>query len=467
MRTVLALRSQLLLLVGVPLLLLVLIESLVSYRIGIHTGNQVFDRWLLDSANTLLLELDYREQQVHFVADSRTVSAFEWDELDEVWFQILTTDLQPVAGAESLSPVASVEALRRGPMFRDIEVEGQQARAVSLLSSDTVDPVLVTVAETLNKRRGLYGELLFEVLISKAVLLLAVLLIIGIAFDRGLRPLIKLGRELAQRSPQDLTPIELGMVPGELRGLVENTNTLLSHIETAISAREQFIGNIAHQIRTPLAGMKLQAQLALGESDPALVHAALENIVNAADHMAHVNSQLMKLARAEAACGRGLRRTPVDLVVVVRSCCAELSSHAHKQGIQLVPQVPQHPVMVTGELILLAEMVGNLVHNSITYGAPGGHVWIRMEETVEGVQLVVEDDGPGIPAEHWPRIFERFFRPARSSGNGCGLGLAIVREIALAHGASVELRTRDEGPGVKFVTLFPSSQEFRTNNRSS
>src|SRR5690606_29999694 len=108
-------------------------------------------------------------------------------------------------------------------------------------------------------------ELLMEVLLSKAVLVIAVLIIISLAFERGLRPLFMISKQLSRRSPQDLTPIEVGQVPGELRGLIENTNRLLSRIDNAISMREQFIGNIAHQIRTPLAGMKLQAQLALDE----------------------------------------------------------------------------------------------------------------------------------------------------------------------------------------------------------
>jgi len=449
------LRSQLLLLIGGPLLLLVLIETLVSYRIGSHTANLVFDRWLLDSAYSLGQELEGDDEGVHFRADEYAVSLFEWDEADTVYFRIALPDGQVIAGEQELVGTAEPDSLQTGPVFSDGTMQGKPVRIVSVLGHAGVSPVLITVAETLNKRRSMRGELLFEVLVSKTVLLLAVLLIISAAFDRGFRPLHMLGRELAQRSPQDLTPIEAGTVPKELRSLVENTNRLLGRIETAINAREQFIGNIAHQIRTPLAGMKLQAQLAQEDTDPAFVRDALARIVDATDHMAHVNTQLLKLARAEAAFGRGLRRADIDLVVVVRSCCAEFGARAMQKGIHLVPQVPPQPVTIVGGLTLLCEMVGNLIDNAITYGLPGGHVWIRVEEEGGGVQLVVEDDGPGIPREYWSRIFERFFRPSHTGGNGCGLGLSIVREIALAHGTEVQLEERAEGAGTKFVVRFP------------
>jgi len=454
LKDVMALRSQLLLFIGGPLLLVVLVETTVFYRIGVHTANLVFDRWLLDSAHLLEEEIREDEQGVRFIADEYAVSLFDGDESDTVYFQIATPAREVIAGSPELVVTVDPTLLQDGPVYTDAELGGEPVRVVSILGLADSHQVLISVAETLNKRNNMGGELLFEVLVSKTVLLLAVLLIISTAFDRGLRPLHMLGRELAQRSSQDLTPIEAGRVPAELRGLVENTNKLLGRIETAINAREQFIGNIAHQIRTPLAGMKLQAQLAQDATDPAFVRDALHSIVTATDHMAHVNNQLLKLARAEAAFGRGLRRADIDLVVVVRSCCAEFAARALRNGIQLVPQVPQQPVMVVGGLTLLCEMVGNLVDNAIAYGVPGGHVWIRVAEVGGYLQLVVEDDGPGIPREHWPRIFDRFFRPSHTGGNGCGLGLSIVREIALAHGTEVQLEEREEGAGAKFVVRF-------------
>jgi len=449
-----ALRTQLLLLVGGPLLLLMMIQSMVSYLISMHAANLVFDRWLLNAVHSVARDVMMEDGQPYFAADPVTLEVFQWDELDRVHFQIATADFAVVAGSTELPAVAGLEALRDGPIFQDIKVDGTKARAVSLLAlADSENPAIVTVAETLLRHETMTSDLLRDVLISKALLLLAVLLLIGAAFDRGLRPLIRLSQELSQRSPQDRTLIDVGRVPGEVRGLVENTNQLLSRLDSAIASREQFIGNIAHQIRTPIAGMKLQAQLAQ-DDDPAGVQAALERISQAADHMAHVNSQLMKLARAEAAFGRGLRSAPIDLIALVRNCCSEIALRAQDRNIELLLELPSDPVHVDGELTLLAEMVGNLLENAVTYGNPGGHVWTRLSKTRNGVRLVIEDDGPGIAHENWPQIFERFFRPAGSSGDGCGLGLAIVREIALAHGATVELEERQGDSGARFVITF-------------
>jgi two-component system, OmpR family, sensor histidine kinase TctE len=451
-----SLRSQQLLIVGGPLLLLLLIESMVTYGIGTHITNQVLDRWLLDSVYTLAEEVRNDEGGRPSIPSQTSIEVFQWDAVDDIFYQVTTFSGREVAGNALLRHALDRQQLQQGPVFHEQLVNDAQTRAVTIISmAETEDPVLVTVAETQNKRKALTTELLMEVLLSKAVMVVAVLVIINLAFERGLRPLFMISKQLSRRSPQDLTPIEVGQVPGELRGLIENTNRLLSRIDSAISAREQFIGNIAHQIRTPLAGMKLQAQLALDEPrDIPAIHEALERIVEAADHMAHVNSQLMKLARAEAAYGRGLRSEHVDLAALVRNACSELSWQAHEKHIQLLVKLPDKTCTVPGELTLLSEMVTNLIENAIIYGSEQGHVWITLSLLREGPRMEIEDDGPGIAMEHWPQIFDRFFRPNPEFGTGCGLGLAIVREIALAHGASVHLEEREEGSGIRFVVQF-------------
>lgn len=456
MKTPLSLRSQQLLIVGGPLLFLLLIESVVSYRIGTHITNQVLDRWLLDSVYTLAEEIRQDDGQPPTLPSHAAIAVFQWDEVDDIYYHVSTGSGDVILSNSSLELPADASALLAGPLFHDPVINGSRTRAVTIrVLPDSAAPLFVTVAETLNKRQALTTELLMEVLLSKAVLVVAVLVIISLAFERGLRPLFLISKQLSRRSPQDLTPIEVGQVPGELRGLIENTNRLLSRIDNAISMREQFIGNIAHQIRTPLAGMKLQAQLALDEPrDITAIHQGLERIVQACDRMAHVNSQLMKLARAEAAYGRGLRNEPVDLAGLLRNACTELAWRAHAKHIQLLVSLPEQPCCVPGELTLLSEMLTNLVENAIIYGRERGHVWITLRYAAEGPRIDIEDDGPGIAQEHWPQIFDRFFRPNPERGLGCGLGLSIVREIALAHGASVHLEEREEGSGIRFVVQF-------------
>ncbi len=447
------LRNQLLLLAGVPLLILLALEVLVSYRIGIHTANLVFDRWLLNVSYSIAEHVENNNGDLSFDIDDDAVHSFEWSARDHLYFRIdsLTGDL--IAGNEAIIPV-EVDDQANGPRYGDILIEKEQARVITLPAYAGNTPIFVTVAETLNQREVMGSDLLIEVLASKALLFIAVMLVLVAAFDRGLRPLIMVSKALADRSVRDLEPIDAYSVPREARGLIANTNRLLERLDAGITAREQFIGNIAHQIRTPVAGIKLQAQLAEREQDLNIVREALREISHAADHMSHVNSQLLNLARAEAAYGRGLRSVPISLTELAEKCRNQLMRRASECEVEIILEFDTPSLCVQGELTLLLEMLRNLVENAIVYSQVGAHVWVRVYQENDKAIIEVEDDGPGIPKEHWPRIFERFFRPAQSSGDGCGLGLSIVREIALAHKADVELKDGRNGIGTRFVITF-------------
>ena len=440
----LSLRSQLLLVVGGPFVVLLLSEAIVSYRIGLHAANQVYDQWLLDRGNMIL----------QAYADGIDLEDGPYaGAIADVDYVIQSDSGEFIAGDSTLPSVA-IQGNDGTPVYQTLNVNDVLVRTVGLRYDSGETAVRLTVVESIERRSENNYSLFVDVLITNSLVVLLALLMIGTAFGRGLRPLTLLGQELGHRSPQDLTPIDVGSVPSELRGVVENTNTLLSRIDTAISSREQFIGNIAHQIRTPLAGIKLQAQLAQIDSLDADTRSALEKISHAADTMTHVNSQLMKLARAEAASGRGLRRVAINLAEVARNCCIELEAQAAAKSISLSLDLAQTPQLIEGELTLVSEMIGNLIENAIIYTQEGGNVWVSVSNTDGRVVFAVEDNGPGIAETHWPQIFDRFFRPAPAVGEGCGLGLAIVREIAMAHGASVELEAGREGRGARFFVLF-------------
>ncbi|WP_116367538.1 sensor histidine kinase [Parahaliea mediterranea] len=453
----LGLRAQLLLLVGGPLFLLLLVESLVSYAIGLHTANQIFDRWLLDSAYSLALEVQEDDGKIRFRADPTAIEMFEWDELDSVYFHVAGLNGEYLAGRPQAWLQPDIGQLALGPVFSDTHIDGSRVRSVSVLADlGGGEAAVISVAETLNKRTPLVETLLAEVLGSKLAFFIAALLVVGLAVQRGIRPLLVLGHELARRSSRDLTPIQVRSAPEEVDLIVENTNQLLHRLEAALDSREQFIGNISHQMKTPLAGIKLQAQLALREDDLASVHSALDATSRAADRMAHVNAQLMKLARAEAAVGRGLQVEPVDLVEVVNDVVEQLHGLVVSRGVTVDLALPPDELEVLGEYMLLREMTWNLLENAVRYVHAGGRVWVTLECVGQEVILIVEDDGPGIAPTHWPRLFERFYRCNTTNPEGCGLGLPIVREIALAHGASVDVVAPERAGGARFIVVFPA-----------
>lgn len=461
MNTAYKLKTVLLLLVGGPLFFLLLIEMLVSYGIGLHVTNQVFDRWLLDSAYSLAQEIRRDDSdRLVFYADEAAIEVFEWDELDEVYFRVSTLDGQLLGGRSQPWIKPDITRLRQGPVFSSMELGGEWVRTVTVLANADVpnDSAIVSVAETLHKRIPSARTLMVEVLFSKLALFIVALLVVSFALSRGIHPLVKLSQELASRSSRDLTPIDTPPAPQEFRTLVDNTNRLLARLDTAFNTREQFIGNIAHQLKTPLAGIKLQAQLALRDRDINSIHQSLERICQTTDAMSHLNSQLLKLARAEAASGRGLRKAPVQLQDVLDEVVGSLQALAVTRDVAVHREYAGASFEVLGETMLLRELAWNLVENAILYGQPGGNVWVTLAQDKSEIVLTVKDDGEGIPREHWPQIFDRFFRP-RLEGEGCGLGLAIVREIALAHRATVALEASPDTSGACFVVRFPLSEQ--------
>ncbi|WP_078084986.1 sensor histidine kinase [Microbulbifer mangrovi] len=460
MSTRLDLRSLLLLLVGGPLFVLLLIEMLITFGIGLHVTNQVFDRWLLDSAYSLAQEVRRENGELVLHADEVAIEVFKWDELDEVFYRVSTLDGQVLGGKSEAWVNLKIATLERGPVFTNVKIGDQWVRSVTLLANaeSPGDSAVVSVAETLHKRIPPSRTLMLEVVLSKAAMIVVALLVVAFALGRGIRPLLRLSQELASRSPRDLTPISTPPAPKEVRTVIDNTNRLLERLDDAFSAREQFIGNISHQLKTPLAGIKLQAQLALREQSLDATHQALERICQTTDAMTHLNNQLLKLARAETASGRGLRNEQVALDNVVREATESLRELARDRNVTLHQNFTgKSPDVfkVSGEYFLLRELVWNLMENAILYVPEGGNVWVELDRENDRIQLTVKDDGLGIPREHWPQIFERFFR-SKITGEGCGLGLAIVKEIAFAHGATVELQQAPDTNGAYFVCTFPT-----------
>ncbi|WP_428821218.1 sensor histidine kinase [Microbulbifer sp. MCCC 1A16149] len=460
MNTRLDLRSLLLLLVGGPLFVLLVIEMLITFGIGLHVTNQVFDRWLLDSAYSLAQEVRRENGELVLHADEAAIEVFKWDELDEVFYRVSTLEGRVLGGENEAWVNLKIATLERGPVFTNVKLGGEWVRSVTLLANaeSPGDSAVVSVAETLHKRIPPSRTLMLEVVLSKAAMIVVALLVVAFALGRGIRPLLRLSQELASRSPRDLTPISTPPAPKEVRTVIDNTNHLLERLDDAFSAREQFIGNISHQLKTPLAGIKLQAQLALREQNLDAAHQALERICQTTDAMTHLNNQLLKLARAETASGRGLRNEPVALDNVVREAAESLRELARGRNVKVHQNFSgesPETFTVTGEHFLLRELVWNLMENGILYVPEGGNVWVELKRASGSIRLTVKDDGLGIPREHWPQIFERFFR-SKISGEGCGLGLAIVKEIAFAHGASVELQQAPDTTGACFVCIFPA-----------
>jgi two-component system sensor histidine kinase TctE len=450
-----SLRAQLLSKLTLPLLFVVILDAAASYYVATHFTNQAYDRWLLDSAKSLVQEVKAQQDHVTFELPPIAVEVFRWDDMDETFYKVESQKTGFMAGDDGLPSPAISELNKDQPFFFDGKIDDQPVRVVSVLTvpKTSTEQVIVSVAETVNKRRNMMSELLIAVILPQILLVLITGFHIWTGVNRGLIPLNDLARMIARRSAKEFDPIADVGVPLEVRSLTNTINALLQRLGSTLITQQRFIENAAHQLRTPLAGLKIQAERALSADNPETMRLALTHVKNATNRLAHLNTQLLVLARSESISHSAQELRLIDLTRLVRECCMDWVPRALERKIELGFEAPNTVVKVSGDDVLLRELLGNLLDNAISYGKSGGHISVSIESTPH-FKLIVEDDGPGIPLSEHDKIFERFYRVPGSQGDGCGLGLAIVKEIADLHNVFISINSRfkaDYGTRIEMV----------------
>jgi two-component system sensor histidine kinase TctE len=449
-----SLKAEILLRLAMPLIFFISVESVLSYFVTLHHVDVAYDRWLLDSARSLAQEVKASKGKVFVELPPAALEIFKWDESDKTYFKIISADKGMLAGDKFVPEPFDVDTDWTRPVYFDDEMYGEPVRVVSMLIAPehSSDKVFIHVAETLNKRRSMMLDILLADLVPQMtlVLLAGIYLVVGV--KRGLRPLHTLADEIAQRSSRDLRPIPDRHVFLEVRALTDTINDLLARLGLAIATQQRFIANAAHQLRTPLAGLKLQAERALREQDLPAMKPALMQIQSCADRMSHLTTQLLILARSEPIDGDYELR-PVDLCKLAKETCMDWAPKALQRHMELSFESLKQTLTVRGDEVLLRELLANLLDNAICYGQEQGNILVKIKG-YPSPRLIVEDDGPGIPEAEMDRVFERFYRIPGSPGDGCGLGLAIVKEIADLHQARLELNRTSAAGGTRIDLIF-------------
>jgi two-component system sensor histidine kinase TctE len=323
-------------------------------------------------------------------------------------------------------------------------------------------PVVVQVAETLKKREALSASIISGVLLPQFAIIPLAVILVYMGLMRGIAPLRLLQDRIHKRRPSDLSPIPATRVPEEVRPLVIAFNQMMGRLEENLQAQQRFIAQAAHQMRTPLTGLKTQTEIALSETDPAQMRLALQLIAESTDRASHMINQLLILARAEASHEKLHQVVPLDLDELARSVTEEWVVRALAKRIDLGYEDCGCRLTINGVPLLLRELLTNLVDNAIKYTPPGGHVTVRTRADRQAI-IEIEDDGIGIPAEERESIFERFYRVLGTDAEGSGLGLPIAAEIADLHQAVIDLDSGRDGRGSLFRVSFPRHRAAEEN----
>lgn len=355
-----------------------------------------------------------------------------------------------------LSAVASrlLRLAPRGSLARHLVVRLMPAVLVLILMD-----VMVTwyFTGTISMEEWLDRDLFWAMLLSQLVLLMVFGWVLIRGIRSGLDSVNRLSLEISQRSIDDLQPLETEALSSEIAPLVSHINDLLSRLDAAVQAQRRFVGHAAHQLRTPLTGLRLECELMLAGQLPDDVRERAERIKSVNDRMIRLGQQLLVLARADTSTRPQDSFVRRDLSEWVRSTAAEWVPRTRGAGVELEFTAPDAPVWVDIDPLLMEELLGNLIDNALRHGE--GARYIRLHVNANPPSLTVEDDGPGIAVEEAERVFEAFYRAPGSLAGGAGLGLAIVREIAHAHGGWWNLQSRPAFPGTRVTVIFPGPRK--------
>jgi two-component system sensor histidine kinase TctE len=446
-----SLRAQLLRWVLVPLSLLLLLDAAGSWWFASRLADRVYDGELMEIARELVLHVRREGPQPTVDLEPDAERTLLLDQVDTVYYAIRGADGALLAGSAALAPRAG----RASAATYDGAIGGEPVRIAEIRTANGGQaPVVVQVAETLRKRGALTREILLDVILPQLVLIVIAGVLVWIGVARGLAPLRLLQSAVASRSHLDLSPVESSDVPTEVDPLLQAVNDLMARLDEVLTFQNRFIADAAHQLRTPVAGLKASIEVALREEDPAQARRSLAHLYTAVERMSRLVAQLLSLARNEPNTVRRLDLAPIDLSRLALETTMEWVPEAYKKDIDLGFEGAQAPATIRGDAGRLRELINNLLDNAIRYSRNGGKVTVRVL-TEPTPRVAISDDGPTIPHAERDRIFERFHRLLGDHASGSGLGLAIVREIATLHEATITLDDDADGVGNRFTVAFP------------
>lgn len=453
-----SLRRRLLGFLLIPVAILLLLDILLTYGVALGYSNHVHDRDLGNDALTLAKMMDSEQLGGELSPQARFL--LQYDPNGDSYFSVFSRRRGLLAGNERLPRPAQIPAVDSPPELFDTRLDHRPLRAVTLStrsSSRPDDTLVITVAETLHDRHVQARNILLLAILTQALLIVCVLSLVWFGVTHGLRVLDPLTRRLARRN-HELTPIGGPDVPQEILPLTRTIDALFARLRGMLALHDRFIADAAHQLRTPLTGLSLHVERALADPEPENVHDALTHIRRLTQRAARTTAQLLALTRAQAPSTDIGEHVPLELTRLIPEAVMQRVHEALAAGVDLGYQGPEQALSIRGHAASVHDLLDNLIDNSIRYAGRGSTVTVSLQARPDGgANLVVEDNGPGVPPELLPRLSERFFRAPDTGEEGSGLGLAIVQRIAERHHAEVIYQLGEEH-GLCVEVRFPAPQ---------
>jgi two-component system sensor histidine kinase QseC len=412
-----------------------------------HELDELLDAHLAQAAALLVVQQAREIEEGDHEIDSPTLHRYA----PKVAFQVFHEGRLALRSANAPDWPMAAPGQRLQAGFRTVAIDGIAWRVFATHGAER--DVQVYVGEQVSSRDSILHAVLRSTLWPMAVALPLLALAAGWAVYRGITPLRRLGRALAQRAPHALHPLTLDGAPSEMTPMLEALNGLFARILALMASERQFTADAAHELRTPIAAIRAQAQVALAEADEALRRHALLATLQGCDRAAHLIEQLLTLSRLEAGSAPAL--VLLDLSALVRAVVADIAPRALQKQ-QTIELDAADGCQVQGDAALLAVLVRNLVDNAVRYGPAKAIVTVVVARQPSYVLLKVEDSGPGMTESELQRLGERFFRVLGSGEGGSGLGWSIVKRVAAAHQATVHVTRSVALGGLRVEIRWPA-----------
>ncbi len=424
-----------------PLFLLWPMSIAITYVAAQDLANVPYDLNLSNALEVLTQQVEVENERAIFKLSAPARLALRTRENDGVFWKVVAPSGELLGGdAELPSPERAA-----GQQVDTVYYKNQMVRGFDVRFAYTwhtvglrqTGPVLVVAAESAERRVALANDIIKGVIIPQFSVLPIAALLIWFGLSRGIAPINALQKRLRARKPDDLSSIDGRNVPVEIEPLVAAMNELLARLASNILAQQRFVADAAHQLKTPLAGLRTQAELGMRGAPPGEMLSSLNQIVAGTVRATRLVDQLLLMARAENP--NNVQFTSVDVIALTQEQTQHWVDRAISVHIDLGFEAPDGPLFIKGQPLLLAELLNNLIDNALRYTPAKGQVTVSVARRDDQIIIAVEDTGQGIPEVDRERVFDRFYRVLGTKTDGSGLGLAIVREIATQHGASIHL----------------------------